>query len=312
MKKLYILGISLFVLTLPALPQTQELDVIASKDNSIFEEDELSNGAGDYIFTGKTKNGNLRRALVQFDLSGEVPEGVSIDSAHLILRPSKVKTSGTTVKVFKVLTEWGEGNSDADGQEGQGIAAAQNDATWTQANTGGSSWIKPGGDFEMEASATTIVNPNTNSVFSSSGISADVSAWIDAPESNFGWIVIGDESTTSTAIRFYSRENLELDFRPTLRLFYQGTTSTDRRFDNDPGILVFSQPRNGPVIVRSEAELGSASVNIFSVTGRLMHASEYTIGSGENILDSEIVDPGVYIYQISVSDKIFSGKFIIR
>ena len=58
--------------------QTREVSVEASRDNSIYEEGELSNGAGQYLFTGVTNQGNKRRALVKFSLSTMVPEGVLI------------------------------------------------------------------------------------------------------------------------------------------------------------------------------------------------------------------------------------------
>jgi len=92
MKKLYFFAVIASV-TMPQLfSQTQELDLDAIMDNTIYEEGELSNGAGDYFFTGTTKLGENRRALVKFDLASDVPEGITIDSAALILTPSKVKT----------------------------------------------------------------------------------------------------------------------------------------------------------------------------------------------------------------------------
>ena len=36
---------------------------------------------------------------------------------------------------------------------------------------------------------------------------ADVQSWLDNPASNFGWLVLGDESTIATAKRFDTRES---------------------------------------------------------------------------------------------------------
>ena len=55
--------------------QTQETVLTPLKDNSIYQEGELSNGAGERLFTGVTRLGNKRRALIKFDLSDEGPEG---------------------------------------------------------------------------------------------------------------------------------------------------------------------------------------------------------------------------------------------
>jgi len=36
---------------------------------------------------------------------------------------------------------------------------------------------------------------------------ADVQSWVNNPASNFGWLVLGDESTIATAKRFDTRES---------------------------------------------------------------------------------------------------------
>src|SRR5207302_838656 len=48
----------------------------------------------------------------------------------------------------------------------------------------------------------------------------DVQNWLSSPGSNFGWIVIGDESGTGTAKRFDSRENSTASNQPALTIDY--------------------------------------------------------------------------------------------
>ena len=36
---------------------------------------------------------------------------------------------------------------------------------------------------------------------------ADVQSWLDNPASNFGWLVLGDETAIATAKRFDTRES---------------------------------------------------------------------------------------------------------
>ena len=36
---------------------------------------------------------------------------------------------------------------------------------------------------------------------------ADVQSWLDNPASNFGWLVLGDETASATAKRFDTRES---------------------------------------------------------------------------------------------------------
>jgi hypothetical protein len=312
MKRLYFSAIVAATAIFPLFSQTQELDLDAVMDNTIFEEGELSNGAGDYTFTGTTKNGDNRRALIKFDLASDVPEGITIDSAALILNPSKVKTYGTEVSVYKVLTEWGEGTSDAINEEGQGAPATQNDATWTKAMTGGASWIHNGGDYEIESSATAIVISGTASVFRSPGMLADVESWLTTPADNHGWIIIGDESASSTAIRFFSRENAEFDSRPLLRLYYQGTSSAPSLTDRETNLKVYQGYESGEIIVQNDADLGKSRFEIFSITGSLLFSKEVRLGSGITVIESKITDPGTYIFRVTSSGNSVPGKFIMR
>jgi homospermidine synthase len=47
-----------------------------------------------------------------------------------------------------------------------------------------------------------------------------VQSWLDSPQANFGWILIGNESVATTAKRFDTRENIDTSFRPTLSVQY--------------------------------------------------------------------------------------------
>ena len=53
---------------------------------------------------------------------------------------------------------------------------------------------------------------------------ADVHSWLNNPPINFGWLVLGDESTSGTTKRFDTRESASL---PGLTIQY--TTSTPHR-----------------------------------------------------------------------------------
>jgi len=44
---------------------------------------------------------------------------------------------------------------------------------------------------------------------------ADAQGWLDDPQGNFGWVLIGDETS-----RFASREHAALSDRPALRVHY--------------------------------------------------------------------------------------------
>jgi hypothetical protein len=96
-------------------------DGTTGKDNTLYEPDgdETSNGFGDYFFIGLTKNGFIRRGLVAFDITANVPAGAIIDDASLEMHVSRTKNNiSYATNLHKLLADWGEGTSNADDQEG--------------------------------------------------------------------------------------------------------------------------------------------------------------------------------------------------
>jgi len=107
------------------------------------------------------------------------------------------------IELHKLLADWGEGTSQATGEEGQG---APNDATWRHRFFDTIFWTNEGGDFFATVSASRSVGPIGQYTWSSAQMIADVQSWPDNPASNFGWLVLGDESTILTSKRFDTRE----------------------------------------------------------------------------------------------------------
>ena len=104
-----------------------------SQDTSLFgDEANTSNGAGEFLFTGRVarRGGSLeRRALLAFDVAGQVPEGATISAVSLTLHMSRTVAGPHPASLHRVTAAWGEAGSDARGEEGEGIAAQQGDAT---------------------------------------------------------------------------------------------------------------------------------------------------------------------------------------
>ena len=76
-----------------AIPQS-EVAIVASKDNTLYEDDAggLSNGLGAYFFTGKNSGTKIRRGLVFFDLAEKIAAGASITAAYLRLNLSRTSS----------------------------------------------------------------------------------------------------------------------------------------------------------------------------------------------------------------------------
>jgi hypothetical protein len=213
-----------FVFLLCALESSAQttVNLQATADNSMYQEfSNYSNGSGEYLFAGSTVTSNKRRALVNFNALTEfIPRCATIQSVTLTLHMSRTIAGPKNVKIHRVLQDWGEGLEDAPGEEGFGTQADTGSATWVDNNFAVSQWTRPGGYYADSASASTSVNQIGFYTWSSPRMIADIQNWLASPNSNFGWIIIGDESAGTTAKRFDSRENIDPSFAPKLSVTY--------------------------------------------------------------------------------------------
>jgi spore coat protein A len=193
----------------------------ATSDNTLYEDatGSLSDGMGAYLFSGNTDRMLKRRALVAFNL-GPIPPGSTIQSVILTLRTSRTKAGNETIRVHRVLAGWGEGASDAPDQEGQGAPAAPGDATWLHRFYPATLWRTPGSEYSPTESAGHVVGGNGSVSWSSDALALDVQGWVNDPGGNFGWILIGNETTNQTAKRFDSRHSGTPANRPRLSVTY--------------------------------------------------------------------------------------------
>ena len=195
-----------------SLASAATINLNPSKDNTLYQfgaaDGDRSNAVGTRLFTGETQEAEIRRAVLAFDIAGNIPAGSTITSVSLSMNMSRsFDSTARTVELHKLLADWGEGTSDASGQEGMGALATTNDATWRHRFYNTIFWTTQGGDFSGTVSASQSVGAIGPYVWSSAQMVADVQSWLDNPSSNFGWLVKGDESTSSTAKRFDSRQS---------------------------------------------------------------------------------------------------------
>lgn len=196
-----------------------------SKDNSIFSENLNSNGAGNWIFSGVTNQGalgNSRRALMMFDIESQIPSEAIVTDVVLQLNSDKKRDESgpTDFDLHPIETDWGEGDSDAVGDEGIGATASIDDATWDHAFFDSIDWDTPGGDVNPIPSATTSVNEVGVYEWSAPRLVTDVQAWINGNRSNFGWMLLTADSTKGNARRFKSREAGVQTDRPKLSVTF--------------------------------------------------------------------------------------------
>jgi FtsP/CotA-like multicopper oxidase with cupredoxin domain len=204
------------------------VNITPSKDNTLYEyvaaDGDRSNGAGLHLFAGKTGQGYIRRGVLAFNIAGSIPPGSTITSVSLSMHLSRGGGNGTrTLELHKLIADWGEGKSVAFGQEGQGWLADTNDATWRHRFYDTIFWTTEGGEFSAIISASQSISGIGTYTWSSAQMLSDVQSWLNDPSTNFGWLLRGDESTSSTAKRFDTRESAS---PPVLTIEYTAGTPT--------------------------------------------------------------------------------------
>lgn len=194
------------------------------KDNTLYEDPSgaLSNGLGQHMFAGRTAQSNnaIRRAVIDFDIAGQLPANANITAVTLRLNMSRSISGNEQIALHRVTNDWGEGSSNAPGQEGGGAAATLNDATWIHTFYSATQWTAAGGDYQPTASATASVGGVGVYTWSTAQLTADVQDMLNNPAQNHGWILIGNEATGSTAKRFDTKDHPTAANRPQLQITY--------------------------------------------------------------------------------------------
>lgn len=191
-------------------------------DATLFEdaEGDVASGKGGALFAGATISAGVRRLLLRFD-SAELPSQAPT-AAELRIQATRVRNNGAKrFTLHRVLESWSEGNSDAgEGAAGQGTAAQPGDATWIHREFDTLTWSMAGGVFVATPSGEATIGGPEEVVFESlnQGMEQDVAAWQANPAENFGWIIIGDETSSGDAVRFAGRDHSQAELHPQLIL----------------------------------------------------------------------------------------------
>ena len=195
----------------------------AMKDNTLYQSDAgaRSNGLGQNMVVGTNSNTNIRRALIAFDIAGNIPAGATILSVALTLHAEQAPNGERTIDLHRVLNDWGEGTSDAGERGGSGADSTPGDATWLHTFYDSDLWANAGGDFDPAVSASqTVDSMGFYTWDSTSALVADVQFWLDNPGMSYGWMLRNDESQASTGKLLDTHEHPDESRRPSLRVEY--------------------------------------------------------------------------------------------
>jgi hypothetical protein len=216
-------GIALVLLLAPAVAAAEMILIDAGRDATLIEEADgaLANGAGPVFFVGRTnqRQNSVRRGLIYFDVAAALPRNARVESVRLTLYMSPSNSAPSQIGLYRLLAGWGEGTSSASG--GGGDVSTPGDATWIHTFYDDGFWVKPGGHFVARASVSRDVAASAFYTWESTQtMVADVRLWLRAPHRNFGWILLGDETTPQNVKSFASREEPDPSLRPALEVIY--------------------------------------------------------------------------------------------
>jgi len=232
---------AIFVISVaPLISQAESVAFSSRKDASIYANStNHSSGGGPGIFSGGSGSGSPRRGLIAFDVATHVPAGATVTAVELGMYLGQApNSSGVTVDLRRLLGDWGEGtvgsSSTTIGGTGNGFAANPGDATWSERFSTTATWTAPGAldDTAAVVSASAFVNGPVETGFtwnSTPQLVGDVQGWLDAPSTNFGWLLVNAaESSPQSVKAFYSRSAsqnasgapLDPAWRPMLNVTY--------------------------------------------------------------------------------------------
>jgi hypothetical protein len=235
MRRAFVSGAALCILTLAASPSWADVIAIApNRDVTIFQNPvNNSSGLDNSLFVGATGMASPRRALMGFDIAGNLPAGAVVQSVSLkLVLGLSAGSSSPTIDLFRVTSNWNEGTAqtpsippDSVSGQGSGVAATTGDATWNARMFNTANWTTAGGDFATPSSASLQIvgtTVGTSYIWNSTALLvSDVQSWLDSPATNFGWILVNQSETTSqTAKVFYSRNTATATLRPELTIAY--------------------------------------------------------------------------------------------
>ena len=237
--RMFSVGIWVVVgLSLPV--QADTVTLTPSKDNTLIEptdRGQWSNALGNAIYSdrvGQFGGGTRRRAVLAFNLVGAIPAEAEVTTVTLTLNLVSTESGDQTLSLHALLADWGEGTSNDGG--GQGSPATQGDATWMHTFYDTEVWSNLGGDYNSVVSASQVIGDNKGLFYSwgpTAQMQADVQGWLAAPATNFGWLLLGNESQIQTVKKFASRENVLEDWRPQLTIEFVSPPECPADFDGD-------------------------------------------------------------------------------
>ena len=153
------------------------------------------------------------RGLMKFDVSSIAPANVTVTRAYVKFYVYNTWGTSVTVTAHAVDSAWTEGTGSCAGN-------VVTDVTWN--STGSAAWTAAGADFGATAASNSImVTPAMEGSFINLNLNTSmVQSWISDPSTNNGFILVGDNESSDSAVTFSSSERVSTSTRPALVIEY--------------------------------------------------------------------------------------------
>ena len=302
----------------PSKLWAQNFDIIlnATDDATLYESSQgnIANSKGQYIFIGKTNNGDLRRTLIRFNLGTEIPSDATIDSVFLSLSMNKTQSAAQDLRIYPVLGAWAEGSSDASANEGKGTSATEGDPTWTYRVYPDTLWNNEGGDIgEKILFEDSIQGSGSYSLKGTDDFITLFDQWRKGDMPNYGVMLIGNEdSQNRSSKRFASAQFSGSANRPSLKVYGTYNNSTNSEEEAKLQKMIFSLAPNYPNPFNPSTNIGftlaqteRVELTVYNQLGMPVQEllQEYRDAGTHTILfDAANLPSGLYFYQLKTSN----------
>lgn len=211
---LWVASISLLCAGTVVAHETNDTIIIfPSADTTIFEGAATNNLGGSIeMIAGTTGVKTRGRSLIRFPVFDSLPSNSVISTVALtvtvVAGPAADNAPNPVMTLHRLLRPWGEGTKSGS----FGELGTTNEATWINRFSPSGAWDVAGGKEGVDyvaipSGSITVSNLGSYTFDSTPELYADVNGWLQAPASNFGWLLRAeDESILRSARRFATRE----------------------------------------------------------------------------------------------------------
>lgn len=147
---------------------------------------------------------------------------------------------------------------------------------------------------------------------------SDVQSWLDQPSSNFGWVIVGNETASRTAKRFDTRENTLPGSRPLLIVTFMTLTGVG---DNNNLPISFGLDQNYPNPFNPSTKIGFeitdfgfVSLKVYDLLGREVRtliSKDLQAGRYEMTFDATGLAGGMYLYRLQSGQSVETKRLVL-